>query len=1043
MFPSTKTSSKIEIKKIAKPNDQQKTHAVAAAAPATPPREPKFFVKFNDNISPNEAAKSGFKIIEKNYLSNMFTELKAQNDGDLIRNNKTTKSLLNWTLEDTSVSANPSGCLNYSYLDYMLKPECSFEENEAYYKSMANNVHPSNIRKSINPILDSLLDMTSKLNEHHLNSKKSELYEKQLKMVSFIYSMLKNNMSLSDSLILCPRKKQEIAFNIYKQIDLINAKNSDPTTSTKPPKTTTLNKEANVHVKQNQIDLNNNNLKEDQTNAQFSLPPNKTDALPSSSSLFDLFDGNFDNNLINNDLINLFCGDINKDFLTNEADNLKGNYLNQLDEFDMKHALPEEQSVEENIAPPPQPAEFMADANEFSEPISSPLIHSNVEKFDVKRIQEKRENFIRSNETKSLNVTKDLRFKVYLNKFITLVINTLYKLCVYNESHVNYLLERYRTNKLNYEIRESVFKSEVEKLRMKKIKINKDKSFLISSELQETTQKVDKTLSTSDLESSKLFKDLTYVLHNNCNNQQLEKNSTEFFREIMDYHQLIKFNLDMFCQRANELSIEDSYHDFIEFKLFLHDLLYDLVLKENKNKKFTIDETSKKNLHSILSPGTVMMEKAVNERIVDPRNHKNNPIDVDLTIVKFNMNLNFLDNPTTTNEESPFNEKLYIQNKYKTKIDLMPINMNESFYSPYLLNKSVDVIEDLNELELFKQSVAPCDSKNIPMYKKNKQQLNGSRASCSPFSIPKTPVYNPSTPVQSTVSLSIKSSDSMNRLSQILNDSMQQNHTIMSDTVPPTPQLNLMDSYIDDLLESCLEQENKITSPIKSDSSTKERKNSCDYQNGSLIAEIQDNMKKSRDKKRVNKKKESPDLIGKRSRSLTRTESSSNEEKWTPISNHASSRIEIVKTKKKSRRDDFDKGHFKFRSDLVQQRSDSLSSTSSSSRETTLGRRGFQFGQGNNESHNKRYVNTRHQTGQLSANFADTHYFSNTYLNRISNFHQGDEAATFHSNQMHCPADQQQQNYFEYNRFPESYSNNFTSRRFQIDSNYDINSEFI
>ena len=205
MFTSAKTSSKIEIKKIAKPNEQQKT-----TAPAKPPSEPKFFVKFNDNTSVaslNESAKSGFKIIEKNYMSNKFKELKAQNDGDLIRNNRTTKSLLNWTLEDTSMDAAQSGCLsNYAHLDYMLKPECSFEENEAYYKSMEKNVNPLNIRKSINPILDFLLDMTSTLNEHHLNSKKSELYEKQLKLVSFVYSILKNNLSISDPLILCPRK---------------------------------------------------------------------------------------------------------------------------------------------------------------------------------------------------------------------------------------------------------------------------------------------------------------------------------------------------------------------------------------------------------------------------------------------------------------------------------------------------------------------------------------------------------------------------------------------------------------------------------------------------------------------------------------------------------------------------------------------------------------------------------------------------------------------------------------------------------------------
>lgn len=97
-----------------------------------------------------------------------------------------------------------------------LRYDQNVEEHMKYYR---NSCYYKNA--SVNPTLNALIDVVSKINWHDRNSQRGRTIEKLLKIVSLIYSKVESK--LSDALSICPKQYQSIAFSALKLGDIYKA----------------------------------------------------------------------------------------------------------------------------------------------------------------------------------------------------------------------------------------------------------------------------------------------------------------------------------------------------------------------------------------------------------------------------------------------------------------------------------------------------------------------------------------------------------------------------------------------------------------------------------------------------------------------------------------------------------------------------------------------------------------------------------------------------------------------------------------------------
>lgn len=186
-----------------------------------------FFVRFEDNIK----VSTNLQPNQSKRLSSSISEKFSQLCKNSFSNKHPLKNLLNFNLEDNSIK--PLGKNKQLVKDfYNLPIDETLEENNAYY---ANNCDPK--LASVSPGVNYLIDQISKLNEHHVNTSRFTFYENKLKMIGMIYSKLRTNASISDSLALCPSQS---SFSILKQAEILDKIEQKKVSSSNPMPCTTL-----------------------------------------------------------------------------------------------------------------------------------------------------------------------------------------------------------------------------------------------------------------------------------------------------------------------------------------------------------------------------------------------------------------------------------------------------------------------------------------------------------------------------------------------------------------------------------------------------------------------------------------------------------------------------------------------------------------------------------------------------------------------------------------------------------------------------------
>lgn len=576
-----------------------------------------FFVKFDDNSK--AAFPSHISNESKNNLLNISDKFKSLKKDDSA-NKSVHTNLLNWELDDNTLltgSKLKTGLQNdLSYLNN-IPYTVTLEENKAYY----DNNNNSNFA-SVNPLVLALIDLISKLNEHHLHSRKGIFYENKMKLVSFIFSNFQT-LSMSDALMLCPKQNKQNCFNIFKLLELLETSKDKKLTNGKTNNSKSSHNEAQTETRESGI-------------------PNSNSSNSLKNSCLNIFGEDFEESnkhLIDKELLNSILQD--KEFTINKE---LVNYTNGINlaekNMDICENTQEDRPQKEGNLPKEKSSNEICLLKEKLPNEESPKLPE----IDSPNIIQNTENnqFINSPEIIE-----------HLNKLTTLIVNVLLRLCFSSIKFINSELIRCDDNTYNkFNISQFKLDLHISNLKARSHRFLKEiKNLLPSQFINDRFTE----MSCNDLLETEFFNEVSkYFI------SKLTTNGRDFYDESIIYYDMIY----LYYIKFRDMSDTDKFFmtKLIEFKLVMFDLICNLTLEYSKNF-FNF-----KNIDAIFQPLVVFIENnktplAYPSKFAqkDPRRQITQAKEFYFKVTSFTQDRPF---ESLHLKEEPFNEKKYIKQKY-------------------------------------------------------------------------------------------------------------------------------------------------------------------------------------------------------------------------------------------------------------------------------------------------------------------------------------------------------------------------------------------
>ena len=777
--------SKIQIKKINQENPASVETSNSVASDESPPStrtDPsnpgtKFFVKLEDGLKTsslsafNEKSSSdNFNIICPNALSDKFTEFfkEKKNEFSEIQSNK---NLLNWSLEDNAFIINDTNVSNADLSKFKYNKNAL--ELDDYQREPAKTLE-INKDTSLDNVL-ALIDIVNKINEHSGSSRLCSVLENRLKIISFIDKVLNSNSSLSDALATGRKHNKELAFSIYKYLDLIESKNKtndSPTTTEKTVKLT--NKTATT------------NSSSDKTNSTTVIKPvddtvmkdaKNTDATSNGngfgSSMLNIFDDIDSAELFDKDMLNIFNEIVSKEanlnfesnsqansnqphlepeLVNNNTDNNNVNMNNNANNVNNHVLEMEQEEINLDVQKP-----------ENTEPTKPMIIDNPVEKIISPTLPDKSDiMFDKPKET--LYPFKPL----IVNKTNNKITETNYKFTGPNhripplmpsmpllpqpallptpaisvhieppkalpddeidtnlhDPRITHYLKQLINLLMNVlgeislrnldQVNYLIDRCKQAQLVSSVMPINKDwiKSYDIRK--QKIIKEVKSIIATNNnLERTQLAKKLYEILDN-----KFKSSKSSFFDSIVYYYNVINFNFNKFSAAQAKFTEIESNH-LTELKLLINDILTTFLLNNQSNYN---------HLSIILQNDEIFIEDFISSilkpitMLIDGTSNKIDLLSKDPRVTRSNNNtpvdlkvLNFKSKNLNTIKDVAFNEKNYKREKYRLKFELNEVDMVKWISNQVDLTKPLskdEIYEDSAELDMFASQSFSSSSKS-------------------------------------------------------------------------------------------------------------------------------------------------------------------------------------------------------------------------------------------------------------------------------------------------------------------------------------------